>query len=53
MTYKISDFFGGRIKLTNWTRFSISRFVNGKNVFFAQFSGKKVVLKKLAHNYGD
>lgn len=46
------DFFGGRLKLTNWTRFSVSRLVNGKNVFFAEYSGKRVVLKKLAHNFG-
>ena len=38
--------------MTNWTRFSVSRLVNAKNVFFAEFSGQKVVLKKLAHNYG-
>ena len=47
-----SDFFGGRVKLTNWTRFSASRLVNGKNVYFAEFSGHKVVVKKLAHDSG-
>jgi hypothetical protein len=38
--------------LTNWTRFSASRLVNGKNVYFAEFSGQKVVVKKLAHDSG-
>lgn len=37
--------------MTNWTRYSATRLVNGKNVYYADYSGQKVVLKKFAHDF--
>ena len=47
----IPDFFGDRVKLTNWTRFSATRFVNSKNVYLADYGGMGVVIKKFAHDH--
>jgi len=39
----------GSISLTNW---SLSKYLfNAKNTFFAQYNGKRVILKKLAHDH--
>jgi hypothetical protein len=45
------DFFGERLQLTNWTRFSATRFFNSKNVYFADYKGMGVVIKKFAHDH--
>ncbi|TRY67135.1 hypothetical protein TCAL_11442 [Tigriopus californicus] len=43
--------FKSQIQLTNWTRFSISRLMNAKNVFYGNYKFEKVILKKLGHDH--
>merc|ERR1740128_44976 len=40
-----------KISIETWSRVSTTVFLNSKNVYFAQYAGKRVVLKKLGHNY--
>ena len=50
------DLHAGRITLTNWTRRTVSKVFNAKNVFLAELrlqgeaSAEKAVLKKLGHD---
>ena len=46
-----SDVYLGAIKLTNWTRYTISKLMNARNVFHGVLNGnKKVIIKKLGHD---
>ncbi|XP_064455311.1 divergent protein kinase domain 2A-like [Ornithodoros turicata] len=38
------------LQLTGWSRLSILRYLNVKNVFYGRLNGRKVVVKKLAHD---
>lgn len=45
------DFYSGHVRLTNWTRYKVSRLVNAKNVYYGDYRGRRVLLKKLAHDW--
>ena len=46
-----NDVYVGAIKLTNWTRYTISKLMNARNVFHGVFKGyTKVIIKKLGHD---
>ncbi|CAG7731074.1 unnamed protein product [Allacma fusca] len=44
----------GKIELNDWTKYSVSKLVNSKNVFYATWHNRgverKLILKKLAHD---
>ena len=44
------EFLKGSIVLTNWTRYRLTKLFNVKNVYYGQYFGRPVVLKKLAHD---
>ena len=46
-----SDIYTGNLRLSNWTRFTISKLVNARNVYHGMLSGKKVMVKKLGHDF--
>ena len=46
-----NDVYVGAIKLTNWTKYTISKLLNARNVFRGVFNGNKnVIIKKLGHD---
>ena len=46
-----SDVYHGKIKLTSWTRYTISKLLNARNVYYGVLNGKeKVIGKKLGHD---
>ena len=46
-----SDISQGRLKLTEWTRFTISRLFNARNIYYGVFrDSKHVIGKKLGHD---
>ena len=46
-----NDLYQGRIKLTNWTKYTVSKLINARNVFHGVYQGNKnVIIKKLGHD---
>jgi hypothetical protein len=43
-------FLSSNVILTNWTRFSLAKVVNAKNVYYGLYKDKHVILKKLGHD---
>ena len=47
-----SDIYHGNIKLTSWTRYTVAKIINTRNIYYGMLHGKqKVVGKKLGHDF--
>jgi len=45
------QFLTGKISIEPWSLIASTLYLNSKNVYFAEYAGNKVVLKKLGHNH--
>ena len=46
-----NDVYLGKLKLTEWTRYKVSKLLNARNIYPAVLHGKKnVIVKKLGHD---
>ena len=46
-----NDIYHGKLKLTEWTRYTVSKFLNARNVYHGVLHGNKnVIIKKLGHD---
>ena len=46
-----ADIYHGNIKLTSWTRYTVAKIINARNIYYGILHGKqKIVGKKLGHD---